>query len=152
MIDHFLQRYNKENDRNVHKISRDVMTTLLRYPWPGNVRELENAIERAVVLSTSDDLALELLPLQVRMFAEQTRGEVADESIEVLCSKLAEHAVKQLQVYDGQVYEMVVGEVERQLIREALNYCGGVKLRAADFLGINRNTLNKKVKDLKVLA
>lgn len=152
LIDHFLQRYNKENARNVHQISRDVMTTLLRYPWPGNVRELENAVERAVVLSTSDELVLELLPLQVRMFAEQTRGEVADESIEALCSKLAEHAVKQLQVYDGQVYEMVVGEVERQLIRESLNYCGGVKLRAADFLGINRNTLNKKVKDLKVLA
>jgi Nif-specific regulatory protein len=152
LIDHFLQRYNKENARNVHKISRDVMTTLLRYPWPGNVRELENAIERAVVLSTTDELSLELLPLQVRMFAEQTRGEVTDESIEALCSKLAEHAVKQLQVYDGQVYEMVVGEVERQLIRESLNYCGGVKLRAADFLGINRNTLNKKVKDLKVLA
>ncbi|MBX2852072.1 MAG: sigma-54 dependent transcriptional regulator, partial [Phycisphaeraceae bacterium] len=152
LIDHFLQRYNKENARNVHKISRDVMTTLLRYPWPGNVRELENAIERAVVLSNGEELTLELLPLQVRMFAEQTRGEVADESIEALCSKLAEHAVKQLQVYDGQVYEMVVGEVERQLIRESLNYCGGVKLRAADFLGINRNTLNKKVKDLKVLA
>ena len=47
---------------------------------------------------------------------------------------------------------MVIGEVEKQLIRESLNYCGGVKLRAADFLGINRNTLNKKVKDLKVLA
>ena len=152
LIDHFLQRYNKENARNVHKISRDVMTTLLRYPWPGNVRELENAIERAVVLSNGEELTLELLPLQVRMFAEQTRGEVADESIEALCSKLAEHAVKQLQVYDGQVYDMVVGEVERQLIRESLNYCGGVKLRAADFLGINRNTLNKKVKDLKVLA
>ncbi|MGB1126329.1 MAG: sigma 54-interacting transcriptional regulator [Phycisphaeraceae bacterium] len=152
LIDHFLQRYNKENARNVHKISRDVMTTLLRYPWPGNVRELENAIERAVVLSNGEELTLELLPLQVRMFAEQTRGEVADESIEALCGKLAEHAVKQLQVYDGQVYDMVVGEVERQLIRESLNYCGGVKLRAADFLGINRNTLNKKVKDLKVLA
>ncbi|MEM9111879.1 MAG: sigma-54 dependent transcriptional regulator, partial [Planctomycetota bacterium] len=152
LIDHFLQRYNKENARNVNKISRDVMTTLLRYPWPGNVRELENAIERAVVLSNGEELTLELLPLQVRMFAEQTRGEVADESIEALCGKLAEHAVKQLQVYDGQVYEMVVGEVERQLIRESLNYCGGVKLRAADFLGINRNTLNKKVKDLKVLA
>ncbi|MEM1353374.1 MAG: sigma 54-interacting transcriptional regulator [Planctomycetota bacterium] len=152
LIDHFLQRYNQENARSVNKISRDVMNVLLRYPWPGNVRELENAIERAVVLSTSDQLTLDLLPLQVRLFAEQTRGDTTDESIEALCSKLAEHAVKQLQVYDGQVYEMVVGEVERRLIGEALNYCGGVKLRAADFLGINRNTLNKKVKDLGVGA
>ena len=150
LIDHFLQRYNKENARNVTKINRDVMNVLLRYPWPGNVRELENAVERAVVLSTSDQLTLDLLPLQMRLFAEQTRGDTTDESVEAMCSKLAELAIKQLQVYDGQVYGMVIGEVERQLIRESLNYCGGVKLRAADFLGINRNTLNKKVKDLGV--
>ena len=152
LMDHFLQRFNNENARNVEKISRDVMNVMLRYPWPGNVRELENAIERAVVMSIGDEMKLDLLPLQIRLFAEQTRGDTTDESVEALCAKLAEHAVKQLQVYDGEVYSMVVGEVERQLIRESLNYCGGVKLRAADFLGINRNTLNKKVKELGVTA
>ncbi|MEM1099807.1 MAG: helix-turn-helix domain-containing protein, partial [Planctomycetota bacterium] len=56
----------------------------------------------------------------------------------------------QFQMYDGEVYDMVIGEVERRLIREALNYNSGVKIRTADFLGINRNTLNKKVKDLNI--
>jgi Nif-specific regulatory protein len=55
-------------------------------------------------------------------------------------------------MHDGKVYDMVIGEVERQLIGEALRYNGGVKVRTADFLGINRNTLNKKVKDLKIVA
>ena len=150
LIDHFLDRYNRENQRDLRKLSRDVLNTLLRYPWPGNVRELENAVERAVVLSSSDEFSEELLPLQIRLFAQQIRGDSTDESIEAIAAKLAEHAIKQLQIYDGQVYEMVIGEVERQLIREALEFNDGVKVRTADFLGINRNTLNKKVKDLSI--
>ena len=150
LIDHFLKRFNQENARSVKQISRDVMNVLLRYPWPGNVRELENAVERAVVMSTGDELLIDLLPLQVRLFADQRRSEKADETVEALCIKLADHAIKQLQVYDGQVYDLVIHEVERQLLRQALVHCNGIKLQAAKFLGINRNTLNKKVKDLAV--
>ncbi|MEX0886132.1 MAG: sigma 54-interacting transcriptional regulator [Phycisphaeraceae bacterium] len=150
LIDHFLDRYNQENQRDLRKLSRDVLNTLLRYPWPGNVRELENAIERAVVLSTSEEFTDDLLPLQIRLFAQQTRSDTADESLEALSGRLASQAIEQYHMYEGQVYDLVVHEIERQLIREALAYTDGVKIRAADFLGINRNTLNKKVKDLGI--
>ncbi|WP_432798400.1 sigma-54 interaction domain-containing protein [Poriferisphaera sp. WC338] len=150
LIDHFLDMYNKENRRELSRLSRDVLNTMLRYPWPGNVRELENAIERAVVLSTTEEFTLELLPLQIRMFAQQLRGDNTPESIEALAAKLAELGIKQFHVYEGEVYDLVVHEVERQLIREALSYNDGTKTRTADFLGINRNTLNKKVKDLDI--
>ena len=150
LIDHFLDRFNRENARSLKKISREVLNTLLRYPWPGNVRELENAIERAVVLSKGEEFIEDLLPLQIRLFAQQVRGDTTDESFEALASKLASHAIKQYQAYEGQVYDLVIGEIERQLIREALEYNGGVKIRAADFLGINRNTLNKKVTELGI--
>ncbi len=150
LIDHFLDRYNKENSRDLSKISRDVLNVLLRYPWPGNVRELENTIERAVVLSTSDQFTEDLLPLQIRMYAQQTRSDVMDESIEALTAKLAELAIKQYRGYEGEIWTLVINDVERQLIREALDYNDGVKLRTADFLGINRNTLNKKVKVLNI--
>jgi len=152
LIDYFLDKYNQENQRNLQKINRDTLNTLLRYPWPGNVRELENAMERAVVLSTSDEFSDDLLPLQIRLFSKQTRGETSDASIESLASRLAEHAVNEYQTYEGEVYDLVIGEIERQLIREALDYNNGVKVRTADFLGINRNTLNKKVKDLGIDA
>lgn len=152
LIDHFLDRYNRENQRSLKKLSRDVLTTMQRYPWPGNVRELENAIERAVVLSTGEEFTDDLLPLQIRMYAQQTRGDSRDESIESISAKLAEHAIRQYQMYDGQVYQMVIDEIERQLIREALGHNNSVKTRTADFLGINRNTLNKKVKDLGIEA
>ncbi|MEM1211880.1 MAG: sigma 54-interacting transcriptional regulator [Planctomycetota bacterium] len=150
LIDHFLDRYNRENNRQLSKLSRVVLNTLLRYPWPGNVRELENCIERAVVLSQGDEFTDELLPLQIRLFAQQTRGDAGDEDIDAICAKLAEHAIRQFAVYDGRVYELLINEVERHLLREALGHNGGVKIRTADFLGINRNTLNKKVKDLGV--
>ncbi|MCX5662265.1 MAG: sigma 54-interacting transcriptional regulator [Planctomycetota bacterium] len=152
LIDHFLDRYNRENQRKLRKISREVLNTLLRYPWPGNVRELENAIERAVVLTQGEEFTEDLLPLQIRLFAQQGRRDSADESLESLASKIAEHALKDLGAREGEIYDMVVGEVERQLIREALDRNGGVKTRTADFLGINRNTLNKKVKDFGIEA
>jgi len=152
LIDFFLDRYNKENDRSLRKISRDVLNTLLRYPWPGNVRELENTIERAVVLSTGEHFTEDLLPLQIRLFAQQVRGDSEEDSLEGLAAKLAEHAIKQYQTHEGQIYEQVVGEVERHLIGEALSHNAGVKTRTADFLGINRNTLNKKVKELDIAA
>ncbi|MEM7576071.1 MAG: sigma 54-interacting transcriptional regulator, partial [Planctomycetota bacterium] len=150
LIDHFLDRYNQENARHLKKLSRDTLNTLLRYPWPGNVRELENMIERAVVLSNGEDFTDDLLPLPIRMFSQQVRGDRADESIDGQCTKLAESAIRQYGVYEGKVYSMVIDQVERHLLKEAIKLNGGVKVRAADFLGINRNTLNKKVKDLEI--
>lgn len=148
LIDHFLYRYNAENGKSITNIGRDVMNTLLRYPWPGNVREIENAVERAVVLATGDDFALDLLPLQIKMYAQQTRRETSDQSVEGLSAQLAAEAVQQFRAFDGEVYSLVIKELERHLVREALDLNGGVKLRTADFLGLNRNTLNKKVKEL----
>lgn len=66
LIDFFLDRYNRENGRNLCKISREVLNTLLRYPWPGNVRELENIVERLVVLAPRDEITLEDLPSHLR--------------------------------------------------------------------------------------
>jgi transcriptional regulator with GAF, ATPase, and Fis domain len=150
LIDYFLDKYNRENNRNLSKLSRGVLNTLLRYPWPGNVRELENAIERAVVMSTGEEFTEDLLPLQIRMFGQQMRSQGQESSVEDLAGRLAQQAIEQFGDQEGEIYDKVIGEVERQLIGEALNRNGGVKLRTADYLGINRNTLNKKVKELAI--
>jgi Nif-specific regulatory protein len=152
LIDFFLDKYNAINGRNLRRISRDMLNVLLRYPWPGNVRELENAIERAVVLSRDEDFTEELLPLSVRMFAAQRRANQASESIETLTRRLSDQAVADYEMREGEIYQLVIDQIERALIDRALAKCGGVKTKAADFLGINRNTLNKKVKDLGIEA
>jgi Nif-specific regulatory protein len=152
LIDYFLNKYNNVNERKLRKISKDMMATLVRYPWPGNVRELENAVERAVVLSRNEEFTDDLLPLSVRMFAAQRRNTPSTESIETLTRRLADQAIADLDMREGEIYELVVEQVERALIDRALAKCSGVKIKAADYLGINRNTLNKKVKDLGIEA
>jgi len=93
LIDHFLDKFNGVNGRNLKKISREMLSILMRYPWPGNVRELENAIERAVVLSNGDEFGEELLPLNIRMFAQQRRQSQSTESLESLIKRLADQAI-----------------------------------------------------------
>jgi Nif-specific regulatory protein len=150
LIDYFLDKYNAMNERRLRRISRDMLNVLLRYPWPGNVRELENAIERAVVLSNDEDFTEDLLPLSVRMFAAQRRQNQSSESIESLTKKLAEQAIADYELREGEIYQLVIDRIEHSLIERALEKCGNVKTKTADFLGINRNTLNKKVKDLGI--
>jgi Nif-specific regulatory protein len=152
LIDYFLDKYNQINDRKLRRISREMLNVLLRYPWPGNVRELENAVERAVVLSRDEDFTEELLPLGVRMFAQQRRQTQSSESIETLTKRLADQAIADYELREGEIYQLVIDQIEAALIDRALTKCGGVKTKAADFLGINRNTLNKKVKDLGIEA
>lgn len=152
LIDHFLDKYNGLNERRLRRISRDVLNVLLRYPWPGNVRELENAIERAVVLSNDEDFTEELMPLSVRMFAAQRRTNQSSESLETLTKRLADQSVVDYELREGEIYQLVIDQIEHALIERALAKCNGVKTKAADFLGINRNTLNKKVKELGIEA
>jgi Nif-specific regulatory protein len=152
LIDYFLDKYNAINGRSLRRMNRDILNVMLRYPWPGNVRELENAIERAVVLSRSEDFIEDLLPLGVRMFAQQRKTTTSSESIETVSRRLADQAIAEYEMREGEIYQLVIDQIEHALIDRALARCGGVKTRAADFLGINRNTLNKKVKDLGIEA
>ncbi len=67
LVEHFLQKYNEENDKHIQAVAPDAMDLLMKYHWPGNVRELENAIERAVVLADPDAeyITVDLLPKSV---------------------------------------------------------------------------------------
>jgi Nif-specific regulatory protein len=150
LIDHFLDKYNAVNDRKLRRISREMLNVMLRYPWPGNVRELENCIERAVVLSNDEDFTEDLLPLTIRMFAAQRKQHAGTESLDTMVKRLAEQALGEYETREGEIYQLVIDQIEHQLIEKALARCGNVKTKAADFLGINRNTLNKKVKDLGI--
>ncbi len=148
LIDFFLDKFNAENGKQLRKISKEMLNIFVRYPWPGNVRELENAIERAVVLSRGDTLTEDLLPTAIRAFAQQGRANTASEGLDALTRRLADQSISEFELREGQIYDMVIRQVEKSLIEKALSRCSGVKIKAADFLGINRNTLNKKFKEL----
>ena len=121
LMDHFLQRYAKENGRNISGFSPQTRSLFIEYDWPGNVRELQNAIERAVVLSSDTLLEPEHFLLQG---ARQKRQE--------------DHGVSP---------GTTVAEMERELILKTLDHCDQNRTQSAKVLGISVRTLRNKLKE-----
>jgi Nif-specific regulatory protein len=147
LIDFFLDNYNRQNSKSLHRISRELLDLFLRYPWPGNVRELENCVERAVVLSRGDVLTENLLPTPLKAFAQSARPKTDGESAENLARALVGKVWDKLDNPMGEVHGVVVDLVEKVLIERALAECRNNKSKAAEMLGINRNTLGKKLRE-----
>jgi len=133
LASHFLGLYSSENGKAVHEISPAAMQRLMEYRWPGNVRELENAIERAVVLTTASVVDVELLPPAVRSAAPATEAMVP------------------VALPDPEVsFWEAVNSFERQLIVRALRSAGGVQKRAAELLQVKPTTLHEMMKRLSI--
>ncbi len=149
LVEHFLQTYNEENERYVVHIQREALQALQDYDWPGNVRELQNYIERAVVLAPGDELTLELLPDVVagRTPKRSFRREV---SLENLAQELVEHGLETASSTEDNLHGKIVNRVERELISQVMVSCDNVQIKAAARLGINRNTLHKKIKEYRL--
>jgi DNA-binding NtrC family response regulator len=143
---HFLDKYSAENGRFVTSIAPDALGYLKHYSWPGNVRELENYIERAVVLAEGDTLTSSLLPPHVRGEAPIRVGRAAHGGLESLCSQLVSQCVAEAGE-EGNAYARVMGLVERELILQVLRMSQGTQTKTATRLGINRNTLHKKIEE-----
>ena len=145
LASHFLEIYNEENDRFVTHIHKDALHALVKYHWPGNVRELQNVIERCVVLATGDEIDLALLPPTIRgeTVGPAVPGRGGD--LDSLARELVEQGMTTAGEDDANLFERVVSRVERELISQMLAACRGVQLKAAARLGINRNTLRKKL-------
>jgi Nif-specific regulatory protein len=160
LVDHFLEKYNRENGKTVTKISREVLDHLLAYFWPGNVRELENCIEHAVVMSPGNTLSASLLPAEVlagapegarpRMDNGGYGNEVAGRSfhppsVERELQTLLERYYKTANDSAG-AREELHGWIERIILSRAI--AEGMSQRAlAAKLGISRTTLRKRLQD-----
>lgn len=125
LVEHFIAKYNRENNRSVAGIEPSALQMLVRYNWPGNVRELENTVERAVVTAreailTSDDFPLEL----------QTGGIRTPEN--------------------GIQFPISLADSERYLILRALKETNGNKTLAAKLLGITARTIRNKLQEYQL--
>jgi DNA-binding NtrC family response regulator len=125
----FLDRYSRENDRPLRRLTPEALRPLMAYAWPGNVRELENAIERAVVLSTDDEIGSELLPDSIvgRVAAFPTLEHRADASL-----------------FD------IIEDCERHVITDMLEKCNWNQTDAAERFHVPLSTLNQKIKRLNI--
>jgi two-component system nitrogen regulation response regulator GlnG len=130
------------------------MDLLRAYSWPGNVRQLENTIRRIVVTGTEDEIT--------RAEAEAVLGNqpameplVGGGEGEKLSASVGKHLKRYFDLHGGVLpppglYQRILREVEGPLIEIALDATGGNQAKCADLLGINRNTLRKKITDLDI--
>ncbi|MCG6878013.1 MAG: sigma-54 dependent transcriptional regulator [Deltaproteobacteria bacterium] len=122
LLNHFLARYSKKTGRDVQRFSEKAINSFMAYDWPGNVRELQNLVER---------------------FATITRKKMIDID-DISSPDIVYESVKPMKLKDA------VNEFERKFIGKVIDRVGGSRKRAAEIMGIHRNTLLGKIKDLDI--
>ena len=146
LVGFFLQHYSEINDRYVVHIQREALEAMQGYDWPGNVRELQNYVERTVVLADGDELTVELLP-PVVTGEQPSRSQVRGGSLESLTFEVVKQGMATAEPDGSDLHSRIVNQVERELIGQVMRACNNVQTKAAAKLGINRNTLRKKLQD-----
>jgi two-component system nitrogen regulation response regulator GlnG len=139
LVEHFLAKHAPElGERGV---APDALDRLVGYDWPGNVRELENVVQRAMVMATGGVVLPEHLPIGPVSAAASV---AVDATLEEIIERKLLECVRGLRA-SANLYDLMVGLVEKPLLRAVLRETGGNQVRAAQLLGINRNTLRKKL-------
>ena len=150
LANYFLARSCTEMSVAPKRLTEDALALLKTYSWPGNVRELENAMKRAVILSNDPLLTAHdfngLLPTK-----ELQQPGTQEMSLEELVDLKLRASMNGIEGLDkGDIHAMVLEQIERPLIRLVLEKCRWNQVKAADVLGINRNTLRKKISELNI--
>jgi two-component system, NtrC family, nitrogen regulation response regulator GlnG len=150
LVEYFLAKICTELESPPKRCSPEALRLLSGYAWPGNVRELENTLKRAVILSSDPLLTVADFP-GVRSYKGGELVPSEELSLEgIVDIKLRGSFTNMEKMESGDVYSMVLEQVERPLIRFVLEKTRGNQVRAADILGINRNTLRKKITELGI--
>lgn len=124
LAEHFLARYSEKNRKDIRSFHSDAMEALLAYSWPGNIRELENAIERAVILCLDEQISMQHLPSQIQQALQDTES-------------------RPFAIRAG----LSLKDMEKELILSTLRQTDNNRTRAAEILGITRQTLQNKLRE-----
>jgi len=141
LAEHFLADFARTTDASP-AIDPSAEEALQEYHWPGNVRELKNAVEHAAAVSPGEHISPQDLPASIRRNSTQSSE---DGRLDTIAAKLVS-AVEG----DKDLHRRSIEPVERAVIRRALQQCGGNQSEAAKLLGLHRNTLRKKLRELKL--
>ena len=157
LVDYFLKKSFKEG-LDQKSITEEAMNELKKYKWPGNIRELENFIRRLVVLIpsnkiTGNDIIKNISKTNNTFISDSKTNN--DQNKISLSMSVEEHLKKFFKLHKDKLpssglYTRIINEVERPLISICLNATKGNQIRASKLLGLNRNTLRKKIKELKI--
>jgi two-component system nitrogen regulation response regulator GlnG len=148
LVAYFTEKINREMGTHITGVSTEARTMLNEHNWPGNVRELENTLVRAAVLAPGPTLMPRDLAWATRDTSVASYDDLSLEDVVRL--KLKEYFRQTHDVDPTDLYQLILERVERPLIELTLERTNGNQLKAAAILGINRNTLHKKIGDLKI--
>jgi two-component system response regulator PilR (NtrC family) len=140
LVRHFLEKYSRQLGKEVSEISSYALQVLMNYNFPGNVRELENIIERGVALETSNIILPENLTLPGAKSGKEDQGNVTTDTPGSFRAVTSEDELYELGL------EKVITNLEKQLIRHALEKTNNSKMRAADLLQISFRSFRYKLK------
>ncbi|HEY1934185.1 MAG TPA: nitrogen regulation protein NR(I) [Acetobacteraceae bacterium] len=152
---HFLERA-RDDGLPLKSLDAGALDRLRQYGWPGNVRELENVMRRLAALCPTETIGADQIATELTEAtppqAEATPGQIVPET---LARAVERHIREFLSAHDdgvtpSDIYDRVIAEVERPLIRLTLAATRGNQIKAASMLGLNRNTLRKKIRDLEI--
>ncbi len=153
LVDHFLEKYNREAGRQVTVVPRETLDALLAHSWPGNVRELENCIERAVVMSPDNTVSLDLLPEEIRESTPPSPA-IADSSAALdPKSELRQAVIRFLagRSNPAGIRDTLIETVEETLLRYLVESSQYSQRELADLLNLSRVTLRKKLDHYGIL-
>ena len=143
LAEYFLRKFQDEMGVEVRKLSPKALETLTSHRWPGNVRELENTLRRAVLLSSNPVLSMEDLAIHDTIKPRESLEDIIYSRLEEFISRIDSTTRQEL-------YDTILPFMERPLLKLVLKKTGGNQVRAAELLGINRNTLRKKIRELGI--
>jgi two-component system nitrogen regulation response regulator GlnG len=153
LVRHFLNRA-ADQGLPLKRLDRPAMDRLTAYRWPGNVRELENLIQRLAALYTQEVITVDVVEAELAdvVAGADVPAVGRDES---MTASVERHLADYFSAHGNTLpaaglYHRVIREVERPLIELSLQATRGNQLRAADMLGLNRNTLRKKIRELDI--
>ncbi|HEY6395130.1 MAG TPA: helix-turn-helix domain-containing protein, partial [Candidatus Binataceae bacterium] len=153
LTDYFVAKAVREMGARVNAVSPGARQKLSSYDWPGNVRELENNVMRAALLAPGNTIRPEDVDLQRGAVFSAGSVEPPSRDGAEIGKTLANRIAGWLN--DGgeprDLYQKLIAEIERPLIELALKRAGGNQVKAARMLGLNRNTLRKKITDHKIV-
>ncbi len=156
LVRHFFKQAEKEG-LQTKRISSGGFEIMRRYAWPGNVRELENLVRRLAALYPQDELSQEIIEAELRTAGAPAPAAALDTLPDDLSiTQAVEHYLQRYFAGFGAdlppagLYQRILAEVEYPLVLASMTATRGNQIRAAELLGLNRNTLRKKIRELGV--
>jgi Nif-specific regulatory protein len=154
LVQFFLRRYAEQHKVPLPDLTPAAVDALKLHDWPGNVRELENTLERLIVLADGGPIGPEHVRFGRPRYALRTARGAAAVPASMDVRTQIRHLVRagvQTPLPGGMkgLHPFLVDGLERELIEEVMRQCGDVQIKAADRLGINRNTLHKKLEQYR---